>query len=806
MVCMLCLLIGNTTGVAQPADGNADYPIQPVPFTEVKLVHGFWGPRLETNRQVTLWSNLRKCEETGRLSNFAKAGGRRQGGFEGIFYNDSDVYKVIEGASYTLAQHDDPKLQAALDALIDDIAAAQEDDGYLYTARTINDPKYDYPGKEGRWSHLASGHELYNVGHLYEAAVAHFQATGKRTLLDVAIKNADLVHRTFGPGPGQRVDVPGHEEIEIGLVKVYRTTGDRKYLDLARFFLDSRGRKDRRPKLYGEYCQDHAPVVDQREAVGHAVRAGYLFCGMADVAALTGDKAYIDALDRLWRNVVSRKLYLTGGIGARHAGEAFGDDYELPNRSAYNETCAAIANALWNHRMFLLHGDAQYIDVLERVLYNGFLAGVSLNGDTFFYPNPLACDGRHPFNHGSLERSPWFQCSCCPGNVVRFIPSIAGMIYASREDVGYVNLYASGTGVLALGGHRVQLRQHTDYPWSGDVAITVEPPVPAEFELRLRIPGWASGQPVPGDLYRYANPGQPHINVSVNNTPVAIKTDKGYAVLRRKWEPGDRIDLQLGMPVRRVLCHDQVRENRGCVALERGPIVYCLEGADHEPNTLDIALPDDARLQTESRPDLLGGVTVIRATGRAVSGTRDGRRTTEPVQLTAIPYYAWCHRGPNEMTVWIPRSVDKIPIPPVAARYTASASHCFAYDSLFALNDGLVPASSNDPSIPRMTWWDHTGSTEWVQYDIPEPTVVRAVQVYWFDDTGRGRCRPPRSWKLFYRAGDAWKPVQNASRYGTECDRFNVCTFAEVRTDGLRIEAQLQDGYSGGILEWRVDR
>lgn len=797
-----CVLL---ISVADAAGPPSDYPLRPVPFTDVEIVGGFWGPRIETNRRVTIPSNFRKCEETGRLRNFAKAGGRIEGGFEGIFFNDSDVFKVIEGASYALAQKHDPELDAQLDALIVDIAAAQEDDGYLYTARTINDPEYSYPGKGGRWTHLAHGHELYNVGHLYEAAVAHHRATGKRTLLDVAIESADLIHRTFGPGPLQRVDVPGHEEIEIGLVKLYRVTDDRKYLELAKFFVEMRGRKDKRGQLYGAYCQDHKAVIEQTEAVGHAVRAGYLYSAVADLAALAGEKDYVAALDHIWDDVVSRKLYLTGGVGARRGGESFGNAYELPNRTAYNETCAAIALAMWNHRMFLLHGDAKYVDVLERVLYNGFLAGVSLGGDTFFYPNPLACDGQSAFNQGSRVRSAWFDCSCCPVNVVRFVPSIAGMIYAVRADVGYVNLYVAGRGRMDIDGTSVRITQKTDYPWSGHVEITIEPERAAEFELRLRIPGWARGRPVPSDLYRYHDGATEPAELTVNNKPVPLTMEDGYALVRRNWRSGDVVDLRLPMAVQRALSNELVVANRGLVALERGPIVYCIEGVDHDGSIRGVVLPDDAALRVQHRPDLLGGITVLLGTGQVVAHDKNEKRTIGPVNLTAIPYYSWCHRGANAMAVWIPRSPDTIPVPSLTERFHATASHCYASDTVSALHDGLLPESSGDHGIPRLTWWNHKGTAEWMQYDLPEPMIVSGVDVYFFDDTGRGGCRIPQSWRLLYRTADAWKVVECPTGYEVKRNRFNKARFDPVKTDGLRIEVQLQAGFSGGVLEWRVN-
>lgn len=795
-------LLAVTAAVAAPRD----YPIQPVPFTNVKVDDAFWTPRFETNRTVTVKYDFRKCEETGRISNFEVAGGLKKGGFQGIFFNDSDVVKVIEGAAYTLAIHPDPELDKYLDDLIAKIAAAQEDDGYLYTARTINDPKYKFPGKEERWSHLRSGHELYNVGHMYEAAVEHFRATGKRAFLDVAIKNADLVCKVFGEGKGQRIDVPGHEEIEIGLAKLYRVTGDPKYLKQAKFFIDMRGRSDKR-KVYGEYCQDHVPVVEQDEAVGHAVRAGYLYAGVADVAALTGDKDYLKAIDRIWNNIVSKKMHLTGGIGASRHGEAFGKNYELPNKSAYLETCAAIANALFNHRMFLLHGDGKYIDVLERIIYNGFLSGISLSGDRFFYPNPLASDGKYPFNQGSTVRNPWFGCSCCPVNVVRFIPSIAGYVYAVREDSVYVNLYLGGSGRVPLDGGEVKLTQETRYPWDGNVKITVDPGKARAFELCVRIPGWFEGRPVPGDLYRYVALSRPDYRILVNGKALEVAASKGYARIKRKWAPGDVVQVDFPMLINRVISHENVAANKGRVAIERGPVVYCVEGADHDGRVMDLFLPDDAGMKAEHRPDLLGGVTVIKATARSARRNAEGKVEAQSAGMTLIPNYAWCHRGANEMAVWLPRELagaTVAPMPTLASESRATASHSWQADHIEALGDQQEPKNSNDHEIPRFTWWDHRGSKEWVQYEFKKPASVSSVSVYWFDDTGRGQCRVPASWRLLYRDGGEWKPVEDASAYGVARDTYNKTAFKGVTTDALRVEVQLQDTFSGGILEWSV--
>lgn len=645
----LCLFAAGFAACAALAAETQDYPYQPVPFTAVRVQDSFWSPRLETNRVTTVWYDFKKCEETGRIDNFAKAGKLMPGEFRGTPFDDSDVYKVIEGASYTLALHPDAHLDQYLDDLIAKIAAAQEPDGYLYTARTI-DPKcrLDFFGPT-RWSRLAGSHELYNLGHLYEAAVAHYQATGKRSLLKVALKSANLICRTFGPGEGQLHEPPGHEEIEIGLVKLFRATGERKYLDQAKYFCSLRGRPETH-KLRGAYQQDDKPIVDQSEAEGHAVRACYFYSGVADVAALTGDEAYVGAIDRIWDNVVGKKLHLTGGVGAEPSGEAFGPDYDLPNAHAYLETCAAIANALWNERMFLLHGDARYLDVLERTIYNGFLSGISLTGDRFFYPNPLESDGKTKFNMGSCERAPWFGCSCCPVNDVRFLPEIASFIYATRGQDVFVNLFISGSAKMTVDGVPLELNLHTRYPRDGKITLTLSHVGTAgngaadqPFALNVRIPGWARNQPVPSTLYRYDDGLTPRVALTLNGRAVKIDLEHGFARLNRVWHSGDVVTLDLGMPVRRVVANPLVKADVGRFALERGPLVYCAEGADNGGKVLDKTLPGKLSLSTRWRRSLLGGVVTIKATDRENSTV-----------LNCIPYNVWCNRGPNEMRVWFP--------------------------------------------------------------------------------------------------------------------------------------------------------
>lgn len=803
-IVLVFLLLG--TNLPESRMWASDYPIVPVPFTEVAIEDGFWKPRLDKNAEVTIPYCFHRCEETGRIANFMAAARKDPQGFRGIRFDDSDVFKIVEGAAYTLALRQDPELDKYLDDLIEKFAAAQEPDGYLFTIKTAGSELRFGPGP--RWEELRGSHELYNVGHMYEAAVAHFQATGKRALLDVAIKNADLVSEVFGPEEGQRKDVPGHQEIEIGLVRLYRVTGDERYLQLAKFFVDQRGRPDGRKQLYGKYAQDHLPVLQHKQAVGHAVRAGYFYAAVADIAALTGSQTYTEAIGRIWDEVVQRKLYLIGSVGQHGAGEGYAGPYKLTNLRAYNETCASIALALWSQRMFLLTGESKYVDVLERTLYNGFLAGVSMSGDRFFYPNPLACDLKFRFNQGNMERSPWFNCSCCPSNVARFMPSLPGYIYAVKGSSLYVNLYTTSDLQTKIGDTEVVVSQKTNYPWDGRVSIEVQPAQPTEFELRLRIPGWVKGEVVPSDLYRFESSLPQSWTISVNGEPLNARVQQGYAVIHRKWKGRDTVELNWPMPVRRVLANEKVQEDRGRVAFQRGPIVYCIEGADNDGSVLGVWVRKEAEFAAAFETNILEGVTVLRGEAQEAFRSEDGNIASRPKAVTMIPYYAWCHRGPNEMAVWLPLSEKRASVPALAtpasqSRVTASFHN--RGDSLSAVNDGKLPKNSSDNSIPRFSWWNHRSTTEWIQYDLPKPIAVSSSRVYWFDDTGRGQCRIPKSWKLLFREGNAWEEVQAQDEYGIQHDQFNQVSFPPVLTDALRIEVQLQNNFSGGILEWTFE-
>lgn len=632
---------------AQKEALHSGYPIDPVPFTSVKVTDSFWGQRLKASREVTIPLAFSKCEETGRYENFVKAAHPsdeyKVGGFS---FDDTDVYKTIEGASYLLQTYPDKKLEKYIDSVLVIVAGAQEPDGYLYTARTMN-PKHphEWAGPE-RWTKVEElSHEFYNLGHMVEGAVAHYQATGKRNFLDIAIRYADCVCKAIGNGPDQKKLVPGHQIAEMALVRLYLVTGDRKYLDQAKFFLDARGYTSRKDA----YSQAHKPVLEQDEAVGHAVRATYMYAGMADVAAITGDSSYIKAVDRIWENIVSKKIYITGGIGARHAGEAFGDNYELPNLSAYNETCAAIGNVYVNYRLFLLHGGAKYFDVLERTLYNGLISGVSLDGGSFFYPNPLS-------SNGGYSRKPWFGCACCPSNISRFIPSLPGYVYAVKDNQVYVNLYMSNRGELKVDRKKVVLEQETSYPWDGDIRIRVAQGS-QKFVLNLRIPGWVRGEVLPSDLYRYADNKQLSYAVTVNGEPVAGELQKGYLQIDRKWKKGDVVEVHFDMQPRVVKAHEQVAADRGRVAIERGPIVYCAEWPDNDFNVHNILLNQRPTFQVVNKPDLLYGICELTTEAQSLSYNAAGKLAVKDVTLTLIPYYAWAHRGEGDMEVWLPIEV-----------------------------------------------------------------------------------------------------------------------------------------------------
>ena len=778
-------------------------PIQEVSFTQVHLNDGFWSPRIEINRTVSIPSAFHECEVNGRFDNFAIAAGLIKGEHRGDFsFDDTDPYKVIEGASYSLAVHYDANLDHYLDSVINIIAQAQEPDGYLTTCVTNKCTRLSGWWGTHKWEKINS-HELYNSGHLIESAVAHYRATGKKTFLNVAIKNADLVCKTFGPNEGQIHRPGGHPIIEMALCKLYKVTGNKKYLEGAKYFVDETGRCTDGHKP-SEYSQDHMPILQQEEIVGHAVRAGYLYSGVADVAALTGDKAYFKALERIWENMSSKKLFITGGIGSRPQGEGFGPDYELNNHTAYCETCAAIANVYWNYRMFLATGESKYIDVCERALYNNVLSGVSLSGDKFFYDNPLESDGEH-------ERQKWFGCACCPGNITRFVASVPGYIYARQGKDIFVNLYAQGKAKIG----NIELEQTTDYPWDGKIRIKVTKGS-GKFAIKLRVPSWLKTSPTNNDLYQYQDKAKTY-SVSVNGKAL-YPENRDYIEISRSWKKGDTIELDFPMDVRRIVANDNAEDDRGKVALERGPIVFCLEGADQaDHKVFNKYILDSAPVSAHFEQDLLNGVMVLEGSAKELQ--QDGE--VKDVKFRAIPYSTWNNRGGEQMEVWIantPMAAVATPLPTIASKAQTfcnrgpiqnDAPETAPVDSWAGgANDQWEPKRSSDTSKPYHYWWLKQGTTEAITYQFDQAYEVSNVQVYWLDfDHYDGNFRTPESWSLYYKdAKGEWQEVEGHSPYTVRKDCYNSVDFTPVKTTGLKILAKLQKGESGGVLEWKVNK
>lgn len=803
--------------IAQREKHVGGYPITPVPFTSVKVWNNtFWGQRLETSRKVTIPLAFSKCESEGRYKNFERAAhpslNYNVAELMPYSFDDTDPYKTIEGASYILQTYPDEKLKAYIDSVLDIIGAAQEPDGYLYTARTQN-PQNPHPWSGStRWSKEEDlSHELYNLGHMIEGAVAHWQATGSRKFLDIAIRYADCVAKEVGPKPGQACVVPGHQIAEMALCKLYLATGNKKYLDEAKFFLDYRGKTEIRQ----EYSQSHKPVIEQDEAVGHAVRAAYMYAGMADVAALTGDTAYIKAIDRIWDNIVDKKLYITGGIGATNNGEAFGPNYYLPNMSAYCETCAAIGNVYVNYRLFLLHGDSKYYDILERTLYNGLISGVSMDGGGFFYPNPLESMGQH-------QRQAWFGCACCPSNICRFLPSLPGYIYAVKDRNIYVNLFLGNSSKISIGGKSVSLSQETNYPWNGDVKIKVDNNKAGKFGMKIRIPDWVKGQPVPSSLYSYSDASRPSYKIMVNSRSVtASVTADGYYTIERNWKKGDVVNVHFDMDVRTVRADNKVEADRGMASVERGPLVYCAEWRDNSFDIMSVLLNREPKFSEGKLPyssfiaDSLKtrlqqyrdqNITTLATDAQTLAYDNNGKLTTNNVKLELIPYFAWCHRGSGNMKVWLPQDVKATrPSVPATLASQAKIESSTPSSSMRSIADGLIPADENDRSVPYFHWWPKQNTTEWITYTFPEAKQIQSATVYWFDDQPWGGCKTPDSWTIQYKdANGNWQNVENVDSYpikkGTAC----TANFKPVKTSEVKISVKQPAKFSCGLFEWSV--
>jgi len=795
------------TAVASQALAEEAEPhrLAAVPIQQVVIEDDFWTPKLKVWREVTVPDCFAKFEKDGAIENFDKVRDGIEGKHGGPPWYDGLMYEMIRGCADFLATRRDAALEDRLDGYIEHVAAAQarDPDGYLNTYTQMERPgnRWGMNGGDDNWQH-----DVYNAGAMVEAAVHYYRATGKTRLLEVATRLANHMADLMGPPPKENV-VPGHSIGEEALVKLYLLyreepglrarlpvpVDEQRYLALAEFWIENRGHTEGR-RAFGPYGQDHKPVLQQETIEGHAVRATLLCAGLVAAGRVNGRADYLAAARRLWENMVQRRMYVIGGLGAVAGHEGFGPDYELPN-TGYLETCAAIGAGFFHHNLNLALGDARYADELERVLYNAVLPGVSLEGNTYFYENPLQAGPKR-------ARWAWHGCPCCPPMFVKIMGALPGYVYAQDAGGITVNLFVGSRARVTVGGVTVALRQVTRYPWEGSVTLSVEPERDTAFALNLRLPAWCD---------------EPQ--VQVNGRPVAaIERVRGYARLERTWQAGDMVQLTLPMPVQRLKAHPRVLADVGRVALQRGPLVYCLEAEDNSGNVRHLVIPPELPIEVRHRPDLLGGVTVLSGPALAVqraawpeglymaSAALPGVTRTE---FTAIPYFANANRQPGEMQVWMAETVagaEPLPVPTVASRARPSASHCWRDDTVSALNDQVEPAVPDDTRMSRFTWWDHRGTSEWVQYDLDRPTTVSAIEVYWWDERRiTGFCRVPQSWRLVYLSGDAWKPVTGASAYGVEMDRYNRVTFDPVATKALRIEVQLQPESSGGILEWRVE-
>ncbi len=790
---IIAALATTATAAAAPTQFH---PLNPVPGPAVTIDDQFWSPKLALWRQTTINDCFDKFEKTGAFDNFDRVRDHQTGGHHGDPWWDGLVYEMITASAEFLATHPDPALARRIEGYVERIAAAAavDPDGYVNTDVTLNHVGFRWsdPPAPGDDHDDVVPHTVYNAGCLVEAGVQLYRATGNTRLLQVATRMANYMCRIMGPPPRQNI-VPGHalaEQAFVNLYLLYREqpalkrqvagpVDEKQYLQLAEFWIENRGHHDGRKDM-GAYDQDDKPVLQQASLEGHAVRAGLLAAGLAKAAAVNRRPDYLQTADRWWQNMVEAKMYVTGGLGAIPSFEGFGADYDLPN-NGYAETCAAVAGGFFSQNLNLATGQAKYADTLERVLYNGALSGVAVSGNRYFYQNPLA-------SGPEARRWEWHGCPCCPPMFLKLMGALPGSIYATDDAGVYVNLFIGSRARIDTGPLHLALSQTSNYPWDDNIRFTVTPQRPSRFNLNLRIPGWAQ-----------------QATVAVNGRAVKIlPVVNGYARVERRWKVGDTVTLHLPMPVQRVHADPRVAANIGRVALMRGPVVYCVEGLDNGGHARPLILPADVAITPAPRPDLLGGVTVLTGTAQV---SRQGTPAThlETVAFTAIPFYTNTNREPTDMEVWIAADAAHAPVLTLASAATPSASHCFANDTVAALNDGIEPRASDDTTIPRMTWWDHRGTTEWVQYDFKTPRRVAGVEVYWWDERRiHQNCRVPQSWTVQYVDGGQWRSVTGASAYGTAMDTFNHVTFTPVTTTALRLLVQLQPQWSAGVLEWRV--
>ncbi len=800
-----------------------DGALTQISFDKVTLQDDFWLPRLNVQKQTLVPFSLEKTESA--VENLRRVGAYLRGErvterFVGPYYVASDLFKVMEGAAYLLTLEKDEALEKQMDEIIDVIAAAQAPDGYLYEHHIL--PKHlrnprNHAG-DRPYSYVDHSHELYNMGHMYEGAVAYYRATGKRKWLDVAEKNARHINKVFFEGDPNYNDgkpvmqAPGHEEIELALVKLYQATDEKLYLDMAKKFIDIRG-VTYIPKGTGhlsyDYAQQYKPVREQREAIGHAVRATYLYSGMADVAAMTGDETLKPALEAIWHDIVDKKMHITGGLGAVPGIEGFGPDYVLPNKDTYDETCAAVGNVFFNYRMFLMSGDAKYVDVAEVALYNNVLAGVNLAGNRFFYVNPLEADGRKAFNHGTAGRAQWFGTACCPSNLARLVPQVSGMVYSYAEDNIFCGFYIGSEVEVPMAGGAVRLSQHTEYPFNGSVTIEVAPANDGEeFTLWLRIPTWCGEQFVPGELYRYDDNEQQPVVARVNGRKVRSEAVNGFLPVRRTWKAGDKVELELPMPVRFNVADERVEADHNRVCVTRGPLVYCAEEPDNEYQVSSYVIGANSRKGSEIDEFTSGVMATIPTISLEASAVVEDDEA-ESV-MTLIPYYSWNNRGDNKaMNVWFAcdaATAREGLVMTVGNIADVKASHTNSSDDVYAVADGKQPKNSHDTSIPRWTSWSQRGKEQWVEVKLKSEQEVEAVSVYWYDD--KGGVQVPVEWSMDYMNDGEWVEFRPyvTDHFGTDADKYNmVHPAAPVKTDMLRLKMKPKADATVGILELTVE-
>lgn len=798
-----------------------------IPFNEVTLNDDFWLPRLKIQKQTLVPFSLDKTAYA--VENLRRVGAYLRGEkvektLEGPIYVSSDLFKVMEGAAYLLTLEKDEALEKQLDEIIDIIADAQEADGYLYEHH-IMPPHLRNQGNNGgagpeRYSWVIHSHELYNMGHMYEGAIAYWRATGKRKWLDVAEKSAEHINRVFFVGGDPKyndgkpiMQAPGHEELELALVKMYQATGKQLYLDMAKKFLDIRGVTyfpgGSSGVMTNTYTQQHLPVRDQHEAVGHAVRATYLYSGMADVIAQTGDESLKPALESVWHDIVDRKMHITGGLGAVAGIEGFGPAYVLPNKDTYDETCAAVGNVFFNYRMFLASADAKYVDVAEVALYNNVLAGVNLEGNRFFYVNPLQADGRKTFNHGRAGRSPWFGTACCPSNMARLIPQISGMVYSHTDDDIFCGFYVGSTVNVALAAGNVRLEQRTEYPFQGRIEFEVTPETEGEeFTLWLRIPTWCTDRFVAGELYSYADgESGKSPKAKVNGVAVRAQAVDGYLPVKRCWKSGDKVVLDLPMRVRYSVADARVEADRNRLCVTRGPLVYCAEGVDNSHNPIHYFISDHGHKGEFDyfSEGIMQGIPFVTIPAHAVEAD-----SSVDADLKLIPYYAWNNRGDNgTMNVWFAsnavtaREGEILTVGNVA---DVRATSTYSGDIEYAVADGKEPKHSFDTSIPRWTSWPKLGEEQTVELKLRKSQKVESISVYWYDD--KGGVQLPVEWSAEYLSGAEWHKFTPyiTDSFGVAKDQYNVVHPAQdVKADAVRLRIKPKADAAVGILEAKIE-